>query len=265
MSKDNRPRWHTNPITGKSSICSSDPSNPRSRGCDFDLKEDEHSFSREDAEARFAKIVNEPLIPVITGSSDNRNRKISSNDESLMTRISRVQSTWRELDPAQKGKHLDDLFKKYDDTSVNLHNMEYGSRERVAALNARKDLREEIFANDIVAWRDSEFYNEDVEDRMRKNAIFISDADLCIEKALTDRAGISELAKRNGMSTRDVENILETIHDDYLKVRLGLTKGISELSKDSQYTETTAHIFRLSPEAIKGVISFASKKSKVAA
>ena len=35
-------KWHVNPNTGNPGRCKADPSNPRGRGCDFQLSENEH-------------------------------------------------------------------------------------------------------------------------------------------------------------------------------------------------------------------------------
>jgi len=46
-------RYHVNPESGLASACSSDPTNPRARGCAFKLSDDEHYGSAEEARAAF--------------------------------------------------------------------------------------------------------------------------------------------------------------------------------------------------------------------
>lgn len=256
--------WHTNPETGNSALCSADSDNPRSTGCRFKLSSDEHYPTREAAEAAFAKMVEEPSFAVIVSDrGSNENMRVVITDASLKSRVESLEKDWGNLSVGEKSERLNDLFDKYSETATNIHNMEYGSKSRLEALKERNKVREEIFAADIVAWRDSDFYSEDVEKRMEDNALYVSDADLCIEEALSNRAGIEAVARENGISPRDVENILETIHDDYLKPRFGIAKSIGKLEQDSQYAESTAHVFRIDSEAVRNTIKFARKYSTV--
>lgn len=151
----------------------------------------------------------------------------------------------------------------YEDSKTELMRTLPGTENRLAAMEKRASLREDLLAADIAAFRDSEFYSPEVESTLRTNALTVHDADTSIETALADHSGIHQIARESGLSTRDVENILEVTQENYLRTRGGFSAHIGTLAENQNFTQDTAHVFRVEPTAIKNVLNFAAGHSKV--
>ena len=245
-------KYHVN-SKGEPGICSAQSGN-----CPFG-GENDHYSSAEDARVAFEK--SQDSFAVVIKKSDSPDRSVQAPDSDMDGNIAKAQA---EYDASEdKARWIEDKVSALDGAKANLNQTLPGSVERLAATNARREAREALLAADLVVWRSSPFYSESVGERMKETSVIVSDADTSIESALADEAGKQKVASQYGMSVRDVENILEVTHQDYLRPRAPMNSAIGELSSNENYAATTAYVFRVEPEAVKGVLSYASNYSGV--
>lgn len=249
-------RYHINPATGKPGVC-----NPEKTGvCRYGAHAD-HYASPEDAHKAYESTQDSFAVVVTKTAPDGRGREVNTFDASLSQRMSVAQQQFE--DAPDKARWVEDKVVVLDKAQRALDQTLPGTAERSEALIGRISAREDLLAADLVAWRDSPVYNEAVEIRMRENVVNITDADNSIEDALADDAGKRAVASQYGLSERDVENILDVAHRDYLRPRAPMSSSINALAGNSSYAATTAHVFRVDPSAVRGVLAFAASRSTV--
>lgn len=249
-------KFHVNPNTGDASPCRAEKGQ-----CPFGSA-DEHYNTKEEAYAAF-EASQETFSVVLkkNGSAPANERQVSSFDAKVESAIKVLQD---EFDAAEnKAEWIGKKVERVASAQLDLNRSLPGTAERSEALVARTKAREDLLAADLVVWRSSEYYNENVEARMKENAIAISDADSAIETALADASGKREVASRFGISENDVENILEIAHRDYLRPRQALSAPLRSLSNNETFAKDTAYVFRVDTDTVRGVLEYASGFSKV--
>lgn len=245
-------RYHING-NGEPGICKATQG-----GCPFGSA-DEHFDTPEAAREAF-EASNDSFAVVLT-KAGNTSREVNSFDANLSMRMARAVQEFE--DAGDKNKWIEDKVMALDEAQANLDRTLPGTAERSEALVSRIEAREELLAADLVVWRDSPFYNEAVEQRMKDTTINVSDADSSIEQALADQDGLRSVAAAHGISQRDAENILDVAHRDYLRPRSPMSTSIRDLSANDAYASTTAYVFRVDPAAVQGVLNYASNYSRV--
>lgn len=248
-------RYHTNPETGNVGPCTAE------KKCPFgDLQADHYDTPEAAREAFEAK---QDTFAVVLKKSDGDGREVNSFDANIAQRMARAFQEYE--DAADKAKWIEDKVMVLDGAQTALDRTLPGTVERSEALTSRTAAREELLAADLVMWRESPFYNEAVEARMKETTVNVSDADSSIEEALADNTAKAAVANEFGISTRDVDNILEVAHRDYLRPRAPLASSIGDLSTNANYAADTAYVFRVEPAAVQGVLNYAANYSQVQA
>ena len=255
-------RFHIN-AKGEPGKCSAQSGN-----CPFGGDTD-HYNSLDEAQSAFEKTMASETFTVVKNTdrpdfSAYTVRNVEAFDLSLAKSLETAQREYSSYSSSEEiNKWISDKIDAVEENQKALDRAVPGTSDRTAAQENRRKVREELLAADLTVWKDSEFYNEGVEERMKENAVVIEDADNSIENALADAQGRKEIAKETGLSENDVENILVIVQKDYLRPRGAMTSSLTKLSENGNYVDDTAYVFRAKPTAVKAVLDFASRYSKV--
>lgn len=249
-------KFHVNK-KGVPGECSADAGN-----CPFGANEPHYNSPEEAREGYEARRKDDTISVVLKktpGSSPEEFRTVHTSDKDLANKIATAE---RELEDADnQAKWLENKAIALQDAQEKFNLTEPGSPERKQALVDRQENRGELLAADLAVWRNSPLYNEDVESRMKSNAFVVNEADESIESAMADKVAKNKVAQNYGISVKDVDSVLETTHYDYLRPRMALINPIGSLSNNETYTFNTAHVFRLEPQAVQGILDYAAEYS----
>ena len=252
-------RYHINPETGEPGVCKATKG-----GCPFGGESDHYDSPTAAREAFEAGQSSFAVVIKKSGEAVNTppRKEIKTFDAELHTALATAEDEYGEAEDKQ-----DWLQSKIDSVGKAQSKLDRtlpGTPERGEAMVARDEARTAMLAADLVNWRNSPFYTEAVEERMKQTAVVISDADASLESALADERGQRELASRLGLAQQDVTRILEITQEEYLRPRAPRSRPIGELSEDTQYASYTAYAFRIPEENVQEVLRLAARNSSLA-
>lgn len=247
-------KFHVN-AAGELSPCSAQIS------CPFGGEEVHFEGSRQEAQEKFEAALAEEYS-ILTNTSKAPVKHVLSFDNRISAKLEQAEAEFSGVEDKQKW--INNRVDAYELSKNALNRTLPGTPERFEAMRDRAEARENLLVADIAAWRDSDFYNPDVESRLKESAVAVSDADSSLEQALADKPMIAEVARENGIATSDVENILEVTQENYLRTRGALSSHIVELSDNELYARDTAYVFRVEPAKVKSVLAWAGSYSNVA-
>lgn len=271
-------KFHFNPETGGTGPCSVDANNPKSRGCPFGENQI-HYDTEAEARAAYEETMRQDAIVTIRKNPE-RIMPQTEGDAALLynglayfdENLDKATEEIKNFTPAETNAWVAERVRRLDEAhEALLSNGEVASinstKEDVKmrvfnATVARNNARLELAVADVAVWRNSEFFTEEAEHKLRKNAFVVNTADKAITDALFDDVGVARVAKEVGVSREDVKNVLFVVQRNYARPRGGLLSSLESLTERDGFPSDVGSYFKMDPLAVQRVLTFAASHAK---